>query len=67
MEIVENYINYSEGNLHFQFNGDPPQYYVAVRQFLDQHFPNKWIGNGVSLKWPARSHSLTALDYLWGT
>lgn len=32
---------------HFQQNGAPPHYRVAVRQVLDDKFPGSWIGRGV--------------------
>ena len=38
-----------------------------VRQFLNQHFANKWIGRGGPIAWPARSTDLNPLDFhLWG-
>ena len=38
-----------------------------ARQFLNQHFANKWIGRGGPIAWPARSPDLNPLDfYLWG-
>ena len=38
-----------------------------VRQFLNQHFANKWIGRGGPIAWPARSPDLNPLNFhLWG-
>jgi hypothetical protein len=38
-----------------------------VRQFLNEAFPNRWIGRGEAISWPARSPNLTPLDFfLWG-
>jgi hypothetical protein len=38
-----------------------------VRQFLNEAFPNRWIGRGGAISWPARSPDLTPLDFfLWG-
>lgn len=56
-----------EQNLHFQLDGAPPHYALHVRQWLDQRYPDKWIGRRGALEWPARSPDLTPLDFfLWG-
>ena len=40
---------------------------MAVREFLDVTFPNKWIGRRGPIKWPPRSPDITSLDFfLWG-
>ena len=42
----------------------PPHFSRVARQFLNQHFANKWIG---PIAWPARSPDLNPLDFhLWG-
>jgi hypothetical protein len=39
----------------------------AVRQFLNESFPNKWIGRGSFLARPTRSSDLIPLVFfLWG-
>lgn len=51
----------------FQQDGAPPHYQINVRQYLNQIFPNRWIGRRGSIEWPARSPDLTPLDFfLWG-
>lgn len=36
-------------------------------EWLDTNYPNKWIGRGGPIPWPARSPDLTPMDfYLWG-
>lgn len=51
----------------FQQDGAPPHFTRAVRQHLDQQYPDRWIGRGGPIEWPARSPDLTPLDYfLWG-
>lgn len=51
----------------FMQDGAPPHYNVNVRRFLDNLFPNKWIGRGGPVPWPPRSPDLTCLDFfLWG-
>ena len=45
----------------------PPHFNRVARQFLNQHFANKWIGRGGSIAWPARPPDLNPLDFhLWG-
>jgi len=35
---------------------------------LDASYPNRWIGRGGIINWPARSPDLTPLDFfLWST
>ncbi|OXU18325.1 hypothetical protein TSAR_009497 [Trichomalopsis sarcophagae] len=50
-----------------QQDGAPPHYARIVRNFLNDRFPNRWIGRGGPIAWPRRSLDLTPLDfYLWG-
>ena len=52
----------------FQQDGAPPHWSRAVRDWLDEHFPSRWIGRrGNFLEWPPRSPDLTVCDYFfWG-
>lgn len=51
----------------FQQDRAPAHFVVDVRQYLDQHFPNRWIGRGCPIRWVPRSPDLTSLDlFLWG-
>lgn len=51
----------------FQQDGAPPHFGRRVRQYLNEVFPNKWIGRGGPVEWPPRSPDLSPLDYfLWG-
>ena len=48
-------------------DGAPPHFSRVARQFLNQHFADKWIGRGGPIAWPARSPDLNPLDFhLWG-
>ncbi|CAF3419729.1 unnamed protein product [Rotaria sp. Silwood2] len=50
----------------FQQDGAPPHFSIDVRRFLDNHFPDRWIGRGSSIRWGPRSPDLTPLDFfLW--
>lgn len=56
-------------NMWFMHDGAPPHFSLAVRQYLNTIYPNRWIGRGndAPIKWPARSPDLTPCDYfLWG-
>lgn len=51
----------------FQHDGAPAHSSRTVKAFLDERFPDRWIGRGGPIAWPARSPDLTPLDYyLWG-
>jgi hypothetical protein len=53
--------------LFFQQDGAPPHYSLRVREFLNEKFPERWIGRRGPLEWPPRSPDLTPLDFwLWG-
>ena len=52
----------------FQQDEAPAHFARDVREFLDQNFPNRWIGRGGSIQWAPRSPDLTPLDFfLWST
>lgn len=54
-------------NIWLQQDGAPPHFAVGVRTYLDDTFPNRWIGRGGFIEWPPRSPDLTPLDFfLWG-
>lgn len=54
-------------HLWWQQDGAPAHNAAIVRNYLHQEFPNRWIGNGGVVEWPARSPDLSPLDYfLWG-
>lgn len=53
--------------LWYQQDGAPPHYAAYIRNYLDEVFPNKWIGRRGHIEWPPRSPDLTPLDFfLWG-
>ena len=51
----------------FLHDGCPAHYYRRVVAYLNERFPNRWIGRGSTVPWPARSPDLNVCDYfLWG-
>lgn len=54
-------------NMNFMLDGAPPHFSREVRDFLNNTYPDKWIGRGGPIEWPPRSPDLTPCDfYLWG-
>lgn len=54
-------------NVWYQQDGAPPHYSLVVREYLNEVFPNRWVGRRGPMEWPARSPDLTPLDFfLWG-
>jgi hypothetical protein len=53
--------------LLFQQDGAPPHFALVVRHFLDNAFPQGWIGRSGPIEWPPRSPDITPMDFfLWG-
>ena len=51
----------------FQQDGALPHWGLHVREFLNETFPNRWIGRDGPIPWPPRSPNITSLDFfLWG-
>lgn len=54
-------------SLYFQQDGAPAHNSLVVRERLNEHFGDNWIGTHGPVSWPARSPDLAPLDYfLWG-
>ncbi|KAB0790001.1 hypothetical protein PPYR_15706, partial [Photinus pyralis] len=41
-------------NMFFQHDGCPAYYALAVHQYLDATFHDRWIGRGSLFTWPPR-------------
>lgn len=51
----------------FQLDGCPAHFHLNVRNWLNNNFPNRWIGRGGPVAWPPRSPDITPLDFfVWG-
>lgn len=54
-------------NLHIQLDGAPIHNMLLVRNWLNENYPNHWIGrNSPLIGWPPRSPDLTPLDFFMG-
>lgn len=55
------------GAIIFQQDGAPAHSAAIVREFLNETFPDSWIGQYGPFHWPARSPDLSPLDFfVWG-
>ena len=51
----------------FQQDGAPPHWGLTVRKFLNDKFPDLWIGRDGPIPWPPRSPDITPMDFfVWG-
>lgn len=65
--LLEDIVLEDRRNMWLQQDGCPAHYSRNVQDFLNMHFPGKWIGRNSIFPWPARSPDLTVMDfYLWG-
>lgn len=68
VELLKNVPFNVRQQIFFQHDGAPAHASLQARRILDANYPNKWIGRGGPIHWPARSPDLTLLDFfLWGT
>jgi hypothetical protein len=44
-------------------DGAPPHFSRIARQYLNDHFPGKWIGRNRPVVWPLRSPDLIPIDF----
>lgn len=67
-DVIEELPIQTRLDMYFQLDGASVHNAAIVREWLNEHFPNKWIGrNSPLIQWPTRSPDLTPLDfYLWG-
>ena len=73
LSVLQNLLIWEVRKLHkvrsiiFQQDGAPAHFSIDVRQYLDNHFPNRWIERGGPIRWAPHSLDLTPLDFfLWG-
>ena len=51
--------------LWFQHDGVPAHSALDVREYLNNVFPNPWIGRGGPVQWPPRSPDLAMDFFIW--
>lgn len=57
----------TRNTMWFMHDGAPAHFSIVARNYLNNTFPQKWIGRGGPQPWPARSPDLNPLDYFfWG-
>jgi len=65
--VLENIPLMLRSQVHFQHDGAPLNDTRHVRGYLNECFPEHWLGRGGPVAWPPRSPDLIPLDYyLWG-
>ena len=66
-ELMENVPLALYNAVYFQQDGAPSHNSALLREFLDENFPQRWIGTYGPVRWPPRSPDLSILDFfLWG-
>lgn len=68
-EFLEDIPLIRRGSLWYMHDGAPPHFNLQCRQWLNEHFPNRWIGRGhdAAINWPPRSPDLNPMDFnVWG-
>ena len=61
LDMLKNYV--APRLEEFQQDGAPPHWGLIVRDFLNETFPNRWIGRNGPTPWPPRSPDITSLVY----
>lgn len=66
-ELLENIPLATRRTMYVQMDGCPAHWAIIVRNYLNQTYPDRWIGRDGPVGWPARSPDMTPLDYFfWG-
>ncbi|XP_071580324.1 uncharacterized protein [Temnothorax nylanderi] len=65
--LLEDIPLHARAEIIFQHDGAPAHFSRQVREFLNAHYPDRWVGRGGPIIWPPRSPDLNVLDYfVWG-
>lgn len=66
-QVLEDVPIRTRQRMWFMHDGAPAHFSRIARNWLDQHYRNRWIGRGGPIAWPPRSPDLNPCDfYLWG-
>lgn len=47
-------------------DGAPSHFILAVRRYLNETFPDMWIGLDGPILWASRSPDINPVDFFWG-
>lgn len=65
--VLENVPLAIRPRMWFMHDGAPAHFSITARQYLDDVYPNRWIGRAGPQPWPPRSPDLNPLDFcIWG-
>ncbi|KAL6417052.1 hypothetical protein ACFW04_013025 [Cataglyphis niger] len=66
-DFLEDVPLFERNKIVFQQDGAGPHNARIVTNYLNEHFPGRWMGRYGPIRWPARSPDLNPLDFfLWG-
>lgn len=57
-ELLEEIPLFQRAIMFFQQDGAPPHKYRSVTNFLNERFPDRWIGQYGPIRWPPRYEKL---------
>lgn len=71
LNILHNFLDdlpiQHRNSLYFQHDGCPAHSTLIIREWLNEHFGERWIGKYGSLEWSPRSPDLSIMDFfVWG-
>jgi hypothetical protein len=66
-DLLEDVLLIVRRDMWYLLDGAPPHYAIIVRVWLDENFPDEWIGRNGSIPLPLRSRDLIRCDFfVWG-
>lgn len=66
-ELLAQVPNETREEMWFLHDGAPVHHTGPIIHFLNATYPDRWIGRGGPVTWPARSPDLTKMDFsIWG-
>jgi hypothetical protein len=61
--VLDDILLATRNNLILQQVGAPAHNLTVEKNYLNENFENRWIGNYGIIQWPPRSPDLTPLNY----